>query len=133
MSRHFKTRPMVMQGKTSSVETPMGSAYVTLNYYEGLPSEVFVVLGKAGTEERAAAEAIGRLCSTALQYGTPLKALAKQLRGISSEGAFGLGPQKVLSMPDAVGRVIEIYSEEDEHEHGEGSTAPEGEEARRVG
>ena len=98
-----------MEGSTSAVETPLGTAYVTINMHDGLPSEVFVVLGKAGTTERSMTEAIGRLCSTALQYGTPLSALCRQLRGISSEGAMGFGDKKVLSVPDAVGKVMEGF------------------------
>ena len=31
---------------------------------------------------------------------------SKQLRGISSDRAVGLGPNKVLSMPDAVGHPL---------------------------
>jgi len=99
-----------MEGQTDAVETPLGTAYVTINMYDGLPSEVFVVLGKAGSTERSMTEAIGRLCSTALQYGTPLTALSRQLRGISSEEAYGLGANKVLSVPDAVGKVMEGYT-----------------------
>lgn len=108
-SRKFQARPGEMEGSTTTVETPLGTAYVTINLHNGLPSEVFVVLGKAGSTERSMTEAIGRLCSTALQYGTPLSALCKQLRGISSEEAYGLGANKVLSVPDAVGQVMEGY------------------------
>jgi ribonucleoside-diphosphate reductase alpha chain len=35
-----------------------------------------------------------------------------QLRGISCDRAVGLGPNKVLSVPDAVGQAIERYLEE---------------------
>src|SRR5690606_16508510 len=34
----------------------------------------------------------------------------KQLRGISSDRAVGLGPHKVLSVPDAIGMAIEEWS-----------------------
>jgi len=37
-----------------------------------------------------------------------------QLRGISCDRAVGVGPNKVLSAPDAVGQAIERYLEEKE-------------------
>jgi ribonucleoside-diphosphate reductase alpha chain len=55
-------------------------------------------------------EAIGRLISLALRSGIPLKAIHRQLRGISSDRAIGLGPNKVMSVPDAVGIALEKYA-----------------------
>jgi ribonucleoside-diphosphate reductase alpha chain len=73
----------------------------------GQPFEVFVTLGKAGGSAMADAEAMGRLISLALRSGIPVMAVHKQLRGISSDRAVGLGPHKVLSVPDAIG--IALY------------------------
>jgi ribonucleoside-diphosphate reductase alpha chain len=106
------TRPEVMQGRTDALETGSGRVYVTVNYYEGVPVETFVMLGRAGSEERALTEALGRVISTSLQRGVPLTALTKQLRGISSEQSTGLGPNKVLSVADAVGRILETHTHE---------------------
>jgi ribonucleoside-diphosphate reductase alpha chain len=69
----------------------------------GQPFEVFLTLGKAGGSAMADAEAMGRLISLALRSGIPLQEVHKQLRGISSDRAVGLGPNKVLSVPDAIG------------------------------
>jgi ribonucleoside-diphosphate reductase alpha chain len=71
------------------------------------PFEVFITLGKAGGSAMADAEAMGRLISLALRSGIPLMEIHKQLRGISSDRAVGLGPNKVLSVPDAIG--IALY------------------------
>jgi ribonucleoside-diphosphate reductase alpha chain len=87
--------------------------YVTINYHDGIPVEVFIMHGKSGSDQRACTEALGRLCSVALQRGVSLRALTKQLRGISSETTMGLGPNKTLSVPDAVGRVFERFLEEE--------------------
>ena len=57
-------------------------------------------------------EAIGRLISLALRSGIPLKQVYRQLRGISSDGITGLGPNKVLSVPDAIGIAIERYMQD---------------------
>ena len=40
------------------------------------------------------------------------KAIHKQLRGISSDRAFGLGGGRVASGPDAVAQVVELYMDE---------------------
>lgn len=108
------SRPaLTLQGETTRIETPVGTAYITVNTHEGKPVEVIVSLGKNGADERASAEAIGRLISTALQSGVELAPLTKQLRGISSTVTLGFGPNKVLSVPDAVGRVLQTYLKEE--------------------
>lgn len=108
--RIFRSRPEVMQGRTDSIETPEGTAYVTINYHAGKPTEIFVTLGRSGSTERSMTEAIARLCSISLQHGVPMEVLARQLRGISSEEPLGLGPNKVLSIPDAVGQIMEGHT-----------------------
>lgn len=106
--RIFESRPEGwLEGTTTVVETQMGRAYITVNFHEGQPIEVFINLGKGGSNERAAAEAIGRLCSVALQHGLDISLLVRQLRGIASEVPIGFGPNRTMSMPDAVGRVLE--------------------------
>ena len=57
----------------------------------------------------ADAEAMGRLISLALRSGIPLMEVHRQLRGISSDRAVGLGPNKVLSVPDAIGLALEEW------------------------
>ncbi len=105
----FDTRPNYLDGITQKKETHAGTLYVTLNFHEGQPAEVFIRLGKAGDTQRAMTEAIARLCSAALQHGTPLRVLCKQLRGISQVETFGFGEQRVLSVPDAVAQILEDY------------------------
>jgi ribonucleoside-diphosphate reductase alpha chain len=50
--------------------------------------------------------------SLALRSGIPIAEIWRQLRGISSDRVIGLGPHKVLSVPDAVGIAIERYLRE---------------------
>jgi ribonucleoside-diphosphate reductase alpha chain len=73
------------------------------------PFEVFITLGKAGGSAMADAEAMGRLISLALRSGIPIMEVHRQLRGISSDRAVGLGPNKVLSVPDAIGIALEQW------------------------
>jgi len=62
--------------------------FVTVNKQDGLPTEVFIVSGKAGDEANADSEALGRVVSIALQYGVPAEAVIKTLRGING-GMYG--------------------------------------------
>jgi ribonucleoside-diphosphate reductase alpha chain len=57
-------------------------------------------------------EAMGRLISLGLRSGIPIDAIHRQLRGISSDRVTGLGPAKVLSVPDAIGIALERWMQE---------------------
>jgi ribonucleoside-diphosphate reductase alpha chain len=109
--RAKRSRPDRLRGTTIRKETPLGTMFVNITEDDrGQPFEVFVTLGKAGGAAMADAEAMGRLISLALRSGIPLPQVHKQLRGISSDRAVGLGPHKVLSVPDAIGMAIEEWS-----------------------
>jgi ribonucleoside-diphosphate reductase alpha chain len=111
--RQKRSRPEVLRGTTRRVETPLGTLYVNITEDDrGQPFEVFMSLGKAGGALMADVEALGRLISLALRSGIPLTEIWRQLRGISSDRVIGLGPHKVLSVPDAVGIAIERYVRE---------------------
>jgi len=111
--RQKRSRPETLRGNTRRVETPLGTLYVTITEDDrGQPFEVFMSLGKAGGALMADVEAIGRLVSLALRSGIPMKEIHRQLRGISSDRVIGLGPNKVMSVPDAVGIAIEKWLQE---------------------
>jgi ribonucleoside-diphosphate reductase alpha chain len=111
--RRKRQRPLALRGYTMKMNSPLGDLYVTINEDErGRPFEVFCTLGKAGGAAMADAEAMGRLMSLALRSGISIQQVKEQVRGISCDRAVGLGPNKVLSVPDAVGQAIERYLEE---------------------
>jgi ribonucleoside-diphosphate reductase alpha chain len=111
--RQKRQRPLALRGYTMKMNSPLGDLYVTINEDErGRPFEVFCTLGKAGGAAMADAEAMGRLMSLALRSGISIQQVKDQVRGISCDRAVGLGPNKVLSVPDAVGQAIERYLEE---------------------
>src|SRR5205809_418329 len=92
---------------------PLGTMYVTITEDDrGQPFEVFISLGKAGGALMADVEAVGRLISLGLRSGIPMREIYRQLRGISSDRAVGLGPNKVLSVPDAIGIAIEKWMQD---------------------
>ena len=108
--RAKRARPDKLRGTTIRKETPLGTMFVNITEDDkGQPFEVFLTLGKAGGSAMADAEAMGRLISLALRSGIPLMEIHRQLRGISSDRAVGLGPNKVLSVPDAIGIALEEW------------------------
>ncbi len=110
-------RPRQLAGVTASRKTPFGTAFITMNSDEhGNPFEVFITVGKAGSDLQADAEGLGRMISLQLRTTAPqnrkemLKLVIDQLQGIGGSRAVGLGPNRVLSLPDAVaGALLEHY------------------------
>jgi ribonucleoside-diphosphate reductase alpha chain len=110
-----RNRPAALHGITRRMPSPLGDLYVTVNEDEnGKPFEVFATLGKAGGAAMADVEAIGRLISLALRSGIPMAELTRQLRGISCDRAVGVGPNKVLSVPDAIAQALIQHDREKE-------------------
>ncbi|UCG86938.1 MAG: vitamin B12-dependent ribonucleotide reductase [Gemmatimonadota bacterium] len=111
--RAKRSRPELLKGSTRRVETPLGTLYVTITEDDkGQPFEMFMSLGKAGGALMADVESIGRLISLALRSGVPMQEIHRQLRGISSDRVTGLGPNKVLSVPDAIGIAMEKWMQD---------------------
>jgi ribonucleoside-diphosphate reductase alpha chain len=111
--RKKRARPNTLRGMTTRMETPLGTMFVNITEDDrSQPFEVFINLGKAGGAAMADVEAIGRLISLALRSGIPIKEVHRQLRGIASDRAIGLGPNKVLSVPDAIGIALENWMRE---------------------
>ncbi|CAN5806969.1 vitamin B12-dependent ribonucleotide reductase [soil metagenome] len=111
--RHKRNRPAALKGATRRMPSPLGDLYVTINEDEGgKPFEVFATLGKAGGAAMADVEGIGRLISLALRSGVPIADVIQQLRGIACDRAVGVGPNKVLSVPDAIAQALAQHMQE---------------------
>ena len=111
-----KPRPMVVHGATYQVETPVGQAYVTINTNGGnQPLEMFINVGKAGSDVTAMAEAVGRLISLIFRIASPIpsmdraRKIAAELVGIGGARSMGFGENRVRSLPDAVAKVIDRH------------------------
>jgi ribonucleoside-diphosphate reductase alpha chain len=140
--RGVKPRPHSLTGATYRMETPIGTAFVTVNDNGGgEPFEVFVQVGKAGSDTMAVAEALGRLISLVLRLPSPLtprrrlEEAISQLSRIGGGQPTGFGAAKVLSLPDALARTL---AEHIGAPRGESARADAGEAApadplRRVG
>jgi ribonucleoside-diphosphate reductase alpha chain len=114
-----RPRPRALTGKTYSIETPAGKAFITINENGGeQPFEAFINTAKAGSETAAVSEAIGRLISYILRMTSPIKAtdrmreIVRQLSGIGGGRSLGFGPNRVRSLPDGIGQVLDIYLRE---------------------
>ncbi len=106
-----RKRPEIVQGLTYKIRTGYGNMYVTINNDEkGDPFEVFAHIGKTGGFFAAKAEAICRLVSLALRSGIEPKEIIDDLKGIRGPSPiWGTGGVMVLSMPDAIGQLLEKH------------------------
>jgi ribonucleoside-diphosphate reductase alpha chain len=85
----------------------MGNLYVTVTELEGRPFEVFATIGKSGKSTTAKTEAIGRLVSLALRSGVHIGKIVDQLKGICGEHPVFQKDGLVLSIPDAISKILE--------------------------
>ncbi len=108
-----RPRPHSLPGQTYRLATPLGTAYIAINANgDNEPFEVFLNVGKAGSDTAAVAEAIGRLISLILRIPSPLSAtrrlkqVIRQLKGIGGGRPLGFGRDRVRSLPDGVAQVL---------------------------
>ncbi|MDP2776810.1 MAG: ribonucleoside-diphosphate reductase, adenosylcobalamin-dependent, partial [Anaerolineales bacterium] len=114
-----KPRPKALTGRTFNIETPAGKAFITINENGGTqPFEAFVNTAKAGSETAAVSEAIGRLISYILRMASPIvpvdrmREIVLQLIGIGGGRSLGFGINRVRSLPDGIGQVLDQYLRE---------------------
>lgn len=114
-----KPRPKALTGKTYNIGTPVGKAFITINENGGhQPFEAFVNTAKAGSEIAAVSEAIGRLISYILRMSSPIapvdrmREIIVQLIGIGGGRSLGFGVNRVRSLPDGIGQVLDQYLNE---------------------
>lgn len=114
----IKPRPMVVHGSTYRIQTPVGIAFITLNTNGGNPPEpleMFITVGKAGTDIYAMAEGLGRMISVALRFSSHLSVeqrvqeIINQLSGIGGARSMGFGKDRIRSLPDAVAKVLSMH------------------------
>jgi ribonucleoside-diphosphate reductase alpha chain len=111
-----KPRPMVVHGSTYRINTPVGMAFITINTNGGgEPLELFVNVGKAGSDVYAMAEGLGRVISLALRFASNIppqeriKEIVEQLQGIGGARTLGFGKDRIRSLPDALAKVLATH------------------------
>ena len=104
---HKFERPKILTGRTIKLKVTQGSLYVTANRNgDDIIRETFVTLGKSGGDEKADAEAIGRLISLYLQHGGKVQDVIATLKGIQGRDVSWDNGQQLLSVPDAVAKAL---------------------------
>jgi len=113
MEGGIRPRPSVVVGRTHKIATPVGKAFITVNRNGETgrrPFEVFVNIGKSGSDLASMAEAMGRLISgwlrSAREPNKALEEIRNQLSGIGGSMSIGFGQNRVSSLPDAVAKVL---------------------------
>ena len=107
--------PSQVQGRTYRRQTPAGTARVVINEVDRDPFEVFMLLGRAGSEVQSFMEALGRIISLYLRSDgnlSPRRRLqlaADQLKGIGGAHQMGFGTDRVLSVVDAIGLILDRH------------------------
>ena len=105
-----RPRPEIMNGSTYRIKTGYGKLYVTVNNDEkGVPFEVFATIGKSGGFFQEQSEAICRLISLALRSGVAAGEVAGDLKGIRGPMPVFTDKGTVLSLPDALGKILEQH------------------------
>jgi len=100
-----------LSGNTYKVKTPQGKAFITVNRTDGgRPFEVFLSVGKAGSDVSGLSEGLGRVISGWLREPKSseetVKEVISQLIGIGGSRSVGFGKSRVASIPDAVAKVL---------------------------
>ena len=115
VSGKVKPRPYKRVGTTISKETSLGTVHITMNDDEEGPAEVFITIGKAGSDIMAMAEGFGRFASLYLRTPSPLsrrelvQEAVNQLRGIGGARSIGFGEARISSLPDAIARAMDEH------------------------
>jgi ribonucleoside-diphosphate reductase alpha chain len=111
-------RPNMVEGVTYGTDTPVGKTFITINHDENKqPFEVFITVGKSGSDVTAMADALGRMISLNLRLNGTLapreriKQVVAQLIGIGGARSVGFGENKVRSLPDAIAKVLSKHFE----------------------
>lgn len=106
-------RPQKIEGATYQTETPVGKTFITINHTDDQqPFEVFITIGKPGSDVAAMADALGRMISLNLRLNGMLppreriRQVVAQLTGIGGSRSMGFGANRVRSLPDAIAKVL---------------------------
>jgi ribonucleoside-diphosphate reductase alpha chain len=127
-----RLRPNSTSGITRRIRTGEGTLYITINEDDNGLCEVFTTIGKAGGNAAAQSEAISRLISLALRSGVDPLAIIKQLKGISGPNPTWEDGRLVLSTPDAIGKALDDYLNENSESKDDRKSKAQNEDSRKT-
>ncbi|MDE1768428.1 MAG: adenosylcobalamin-dependent ribonucleoside-diphosphate reductase [Candidatus Micrarchaeota archaeon] len=105
------SRDRILTGQTMRLQMQGAALYVTANFDSTSMREVFINLGKTGSEEKSYTEAMGRLISRYLQLGGSVEDVVSSLKGIKSSSSITWDKgMKLYSVPDAIAKSLELMA-----------------------
>ena len=105
-----RVRPESLIGRTYKIRTGYGNMYSTVNEDDaGNPFEVFATIGNSGGFFQEQSEAICRMVSLSLRSGILASEVIEQLKGIRGPMPVMTERGTILSLPDAIGRILEEH------------------------
>ena len=102
-------RGFALPGMTYQYKYDNKSVYITVNQQDNKPAEIFVNVGKSGSDTTANCEALGKLASRMLQEGVSPDVIVHHLEGIHGATPTWNGRKVIKSYPDAVAQALKEF------------------------
>jgi Ribonucleotide reductase, barrel domain len=104
-----RPRSEILFGFSRKLQTrTWGEILISVHYDQEGPREVQANAGKSGSSDlHAFCEAVARLCSLLLAHRVPLTEVAQHLRGIRGPAIEVIEQEQVVSLVDAIGKVLQ--------------------------
>ncbi len=99
-------RPEYLTGTTARIRTGCGYLYITLNYVNNKPYEIFLTLGKAGRCAAAQMDAIAKLLTEMLQNNINIIPALKLLRHTECEKKYMCEGGGITSCADGIAKIL---------------------------
>ncbi len=105
----MRPRSEILFGFSRKLQTrTWGEILISVHYDQEGPREVQANAGKSGSSDlHAFCEAVARLCSLLLAHRVPLTEVAQHLRGIRGPAIEVIEQEQVVSLVDAIGKVLQ--------------------------
>jgi ribonucleoside-diphosphate reductase alpha chain len=111
----IRERPIKRDGSTVEIKTPHGKFYVTVNFVDERPIEMFFSIGKQGGLVNVIIDALARICSKGLQAGMDMNWIVDTLEGLKGDSFwFKMNENEEKStqadsIVDALSKVLEHH------------------------
>lgn len=105
----MEDRPSELPTVSQRINTGFGKVYVNITTMDDEPFEVFVKMGKSGSERNAFCEALGIAISWGLRSGADAETVANYLTEIRTDRIQVDNGDDIYSIPDAVGIAMLRY------------------------